>query len=373
MDAKKYKKVAEDLLVLADVRIGGTRPWDIQVLNDGFYKRVLSQGSIGLGEAYMDGWWDSPKLDEFFYKVLRAGLSKKILFNWATIKVYLKARFFNLQTLSGAKKVAVQHYDLSAELYMSFLDKYNQYTCGYFKDTEDLNTAQKQKLQLICDKLQIKKEDRVLDIGCGWGGFAKFAAKHYGCNVTGITISKEQAVYAREFTAGLPVDIKEMDYRDLNGRYDKILICGMIEHVGYKNYRNIFNIVRKNLSDNGLFLLHTIGSNQSIISLDPWMEKYIFPHSMLPSLKQIVTATEGVLVLEDLHNFGQYYDPTLMAWFKNFDANWSKFKEQYGERFYRMWKYYLLSCAGLFRARYAQLWQMVFSKKGLLGGYKPIR
>jgi len=279
----------------------------------------------------------------------------------------------NLQTKKGSKKVAEQHYNLSTKLYMSFLDAYNQYTCGYFKNTDDLNTAQEQKLQLICSKLQLKKEDRVLDIGCGWGGFAKFASEHYGCHITGVTISKEQAAYAREFTKGLPVTIKEIDYRNIEDEYDKVLICGMIEHVGYKNYRALLKIVNKVLEKNGLFLLHTIGNNTSVIFTDVWIGKYIFPNGMLPSLKQITTAAEGLFILEDLHNFGQYYDPTLMSWFANFDKNWTVIAKDYGERFYRMWKYYLLSCAGMFRARDAQLWQFVFSKRGILGEYYPVR
>ncbi|MBI3232100.1 MAG: cyclopropane fatty acyl phospholipid synthase [Candidatus Doudnabacteria bacterium] len=373
MGSNRYKKVVQDMLAQADVQIGGNRPWDIKVFNEDLYKRAIGHGSKGLGEAYTDGWWDSPKLDEFFFKVLDAGLREKIKFNWTTIKVYLTAQLFNLQTIGGSKKVVKLHYDLSTELYLSFLDEYNQYTCGYFKDTNDLNIAQQQKLQLICDKLQLKKEDRVLDIGCGWGGFAKFASERFECNVTGITISKEQATYAREFTKGLPVTIKEMDYRSLDGEYDKILICGMIEHVGYKNYERIFKIVKKVLSEKGLFLLHTIGNNEDTVAIDPWIEKYIFPNSVVPSLKQIINASTGLFVLEDLHNFGKYYDHTLMAWFKNFDTNWPKLKVQYGERFYRMWKYYLLSCAGLFRARQAQLWQMVFSKNGILEGYKSAR
>lgn len=370
---KKEKAIICGLLKQAGVTVNGQNPWDMLIYNENLYRRILSQGSLGLGEAYMDGWWECPRLDEFFFKALRADLKEKVQFNWTTIKVYLTAKLCNLQTKRGSQKIAKQHYDLSTKLYLSFLDPYNQYTCGYFRDTGDLNVAQEQKLDLICKKLQLKKEDRVLDIGCGWGGFAKYAAEHYGCSVTGITISKEQAAYAGEFTKGLPVTIKGIDYRHLDGEYDKILICGMIEHVGYKNYRKIFEIVRRCLAGDGLFLLHTIGNNKSTVGVDPWIEKYIFPNSMLPSLKQLTSAAEDLFVLEDLHNFGKYYDLTLMAWFKNFDANWPKFKEQYGERFYRMWKYYLLSCAGLFRARYAQLWQMVFSKKGLLGGYKLIR
>jgi len=270
---KKEKEIIGNLLSKVGITLNSNNPWDIQVHNENFYRRVISYGSLGLGESYMDGWWDCKELDQFFFKVLRANLKERIQLNWVTIKTYLISKVFNLQTKKGSKKVIDRHYNLSTKLYTSFLDPYNQYTCGYFKNTLDLNVAQEQKLQLICQKLQLKKEDRVLDIGCGWGGFAKFASEHYGCNVTGITISKEQAAYARQFTKGLPVNIEDVDYRNLDGEYDKILICGMIEHVGQKNYRRILTIVNKILAKDGLFLLHTIGNNISLPGTDPWIEK----------------------------------------------------------------------------------------------------
>ncbi len=369
---KKTQAIIEDLLLRGDIRTDGQRPWDIKVLNENFYDRVFKQGSLGLGESYMDGWWDCSSLDQMFYRIGKHKItSPKITLS--IVWHYLKSIILNRQNKKRAKQVAEQHYDLSNELYMSFLDPYNQYTCGYFKDTNDLNQAQEKKLDLICKKLQLKPTDRVLDIGCGWGGFAKYAAEHYGCHVTGISISKEQIKYAQDFTKGLPVEIKMIDYRDLNEQFDKILICGMIEHVGFKNYRKIFEIVNANLKEDGLFLLHTIGGNKTIYAVDPWIDKYIFPNGMLPSVKQISNAMEKLFVVEDWHNFGPYYDPTLMAWFKNFDTNWHNIKANYDERFYRMWKYYLLSCAGIFRARGLQLWQIVMSKKGIEGGYQSFR
>ena len=256
---------------------------------------------------------------------------------------------------------------------MSFLDPYNQYSCGYFKDTNDLNVAQEKKLDLVCKKLQLKSTDKVLDIGCGWGGFAKYAAEHYGCQVIGITLSKEQVSYAKEFTKGLPVEIELMDYRDISQQFDKIVSIGMFEHVGYKNYKKMLQIVRKHLNKDGLFLLHTIGKNKSTATVDQWIEKYIFPNSIVPGAKQITNAYDGLFIMEDWHNFGQYYDPTLMAWYKNFDKSWLNFKQKYGERFYKMFKYYLLSCAGAFRARDIQLWQVVLSPNGVSGGYESKR
>jgi len=369
----KSRALIEKILDSADVKINGNRPFDIQIHNEKFYDRILSEGSLGLGESYMDGWWDCEQLDELIRRILIVDAKKSIPKTLGVALHFLRSRVLNLQTKTRSKKVAKEHYDLGNDLYMAFLDPYNQYTCGYFKDTDKLNIAQEQKLELICKKLQLKKTDKVLDIGCGWGGFAKYAAEHYGCHVTGISISEEQIAYAKEFVKGLPVDIIKMDYRDLTGTYDKVLICGMIEHVGYKNYRKIIKKVSEHISDDGLFLLHTIGRNTSTTTTDRWIEKYIFPNSMLPSPKQLMNGSEGLFTMEDWHNFGQYYDPTLVAWWENFDKSWPEFKGKYTERFYRMFRYYLLSCAGAFRARDIQLWQIVFSPEGVPGGYKSIR
>ncbi|MEK6835157.1 MAG: cyclopropane fatty acyl phospholipid synthase [Nanoarchaeota archaeon] len=369
----KAREYIKSLLEYADIKVDGNRSWDIQIHNEDFYKRVLSDGPLGLGESYMDGWWDSEKLDEFFYKILISKLDKKIKPDLGTIILNLESKFLNMQTRIKSKKVATQHYNLNAELYESFLDPYNQYTCGYFKDTEDLNKAQELKLGLICRKLQLDSEDKVLDIGSGWGGFAKFATQNYGCHVTGINISDEQIKYSKEYTKGLPVEIRKQDYRDLDGEFDKVLICGMIEHVGYKNYKDIMKIVHNHLKDNGLFLLHTIGRNESITYTEPWINKYIFPNSMLPSIKQISESIENLFVVEDWHNFSAHYDKTLMAWRSNFNRNWNRIKSKYDKRFFRMWNYYLLSSAGSFRARKNQLWQVVMSKNGVPNGYESIR
>jgi cyclopropane-fatty-acyl-phospholipid synthase len=370
---KSAKDEIQCLLLQAGIKINGPDPWDIQVHNTNFYQRFISKGSLGLGESYMDGWWDAEQLDQFFYRILKKNLDNQIKITFDRILMYSRSMIFNMQSRNRSKKVIREHYDLDNDLYMSFLDPYNQYTCGYFKDTESLNEAQENKLDLICKKLHIKPDDKVLDIGCGWGGFAKFAAERYGCQVTGITISNRQLEYAEEYCKGLPVQIVKKDYRDLNQTFDKILICGMIEHVGYKNYKTIIKVVHKCLSRSGLFLLHTIGRNTSTKSSDPWISKYIFPNSMLPSIKQISKAAEGHFMIEDLHNFGIYYVQTLQAWMENFDRNWDKIKSRYDERFYRMWKYYLLSCAGAFEARSIQLWQFVLSVSGVEGGYQSVR
>lgn len=367
------KQFVENLLAEADIKINGDRPWDIKVHNDALYARALSQGSLGLGEAYMDGWWDTPSLDQFFHKLLTADIHEKVTFNWTTLWNYLHAKIINLQAPSRAFEIGERHYDLGNALFEKMLDPHMVYSCGYWRQTDNLNTAQEHKLDLICRKLQLKPGMTLLDIGCGWGGLARYAAKNYGCKVTGITVSKEQAEYARQCCTGLPVNIVLQDYRTLQDTFDRIVSVGMFEHVGYKNYKEYMRVAHKALKDNGIFLLHTIGRNESTNTFDPWISKYIFPNSMLPSIAQISAAAEGLFVIEDWHNFGPDYDKTLMAWFERFNAAWPGLKSSYDERFYRMWKYYLLSCAGLFRARQAQLWQVVLAKKGLPGGYESIR
>lgn len=367
------RKFIEKILEPADIKINGNRPFDIRVANEKIYDRILAKGILGLGEAYMDGWWECDELDEMICRFLRVQNSNVISKNMTSFLHVLRSRILNLQTETKAKKVARKHYDLGNELYLSFLDPYNQYTCGYFKNTDDLHVAQEQKLDLICRKLELRSTDRVLDIGCGWGGFAKWASEHYGCRVAGIGISDEQIKYAKKFTAGLPVDIVKMDYRKVTGLYDKVLICGMMEHVGYKNYGKIMKTVKDHLAKDGLFLLQTIARNVSSTTVEPWMEKYIFPNSMLPSAVQITKASEGLFIMEDWHSFGQYYDLTLLAWWKKIEVSWPKIKEKYNDRFYKMFRYYLLSSAGAFRARVIQLWQIVFSPNGILGEYKPVR
>ncbi len=369
-----------ELLRSADIRVDGDRPWDIQVHNEGFYTRVVRELTVGLGESYMDGWWDCENLDQFFYHILSSHLDEKVKRNPSIIFSHVLGRLVNIQSKVRLKKGIAETYDKGIDLYMSFLDPYNQYTCGYFKDTDDLAKAQELKLDLICRKLSISRQDHVLDIGCGWGGFAKFASGRIGCKVTGISISRQQLEYARKFCSGHDVELLEMDYRDLmqeqfRSKFDKIVVVGMIEHIGYKNYRRLMKAISHCLKPEGLFLLHTIGSNVSTTSTETnlWLTKYIFPHGMTPSMKQISAASENIFIIEDVQNFGKYYDPTLMAWADNFEKNWESIKSLYDERFRRMWRYYLLSCAGAMRARHDQLWQVVFTKKGAEKMYHSVR
>lgn len=362
-----------ELLGKADVTIGGSRPQDIVVHDERFFNRIIRFGTLGLGESYMDGWWDSEAVDQFIYKVLIAHLDKVIQVNVASLLTVAKAYLFNQQSSKKAFNVGEAHYDLGNDLYEAMLGKRLVYTCGYWKDAETLDEAQVAKLDLVCRKLGLKKGDHILDIGCGWGSFAKFAAEKYGASVVGVTVSVEQAALAKKNCEGLTVDIRVQDYRDLHEQFDHVISIGMFEHVGVKNYRDYFTVANRCLKEDGLFLLHTIGYKVSQLSSDPWIEKYIFPGGMVPSVAQIGKTIEGLFIVEDWQNFGADYDKTLMAWFRNFDAAWSALRAKYGDRFYRMWKYYLLTCAGTSRAREMQLWQIVLSKNGVAGGYTGVR
>lgn len=364
-------KAVIDILKKADIEVGGKRPWDIQVHNPKFYKRVLAQGSLGLGESYMEGWWDCKNLDQFFHKLLRSGVDQKV--SVGLIYNYLISKISNPQSKSKSLKVAQEHYDLGNDFYADMLDPLMQYTCAYWKDAKNLKEAQENKLDLICRKLNLKKGDTVLELGCGWGGFAYYAAKNYGCHVTGYNISKEQVAYARKKTKGLPVKIVQADYREAKGTYDYIVSIGMCEHVGPKNYQAFFELAQKCLKKEGLFLLHTIGSKHSVRVPDRWFTRYIFPGGHLPAVSQLAKAAEHKFILEDFHNIGPHYDKTLMAWYENYKKNWHKYTSQYGPTFERMWDYYLLSCAGSFRARHIQLWQFVWSPQGVAGGYQTVR
>lgn len=371
--SSRMESVLRDLLAEADVRVGGDRPWDLHVHENGFYRRVLGGGVLALGESYMDGWWDCEALDQFVERVLRAGLRDAVGRSARARLFILLALLTNRQTRSRAFEVGEQHYDLGDDLFDLMLDRRRTYSCGYWKDTGTLDGAQEAKLDLICRKLGLAPGQHVLDVGCGWGSFIGYAAEKYGVKATGITISREQAAYARERFASLPVEVRLQDYRELDGTYDHIVSVGMFEHVGAKNYRTFMEVMHRCLAADGLFLLHTITSYRTGHTINPWTEKYIFPNSMLPSAQQIGAAVERLFVMEDVHNFGADYDPTLMAWHRNFEEGWPRIADHYGERFHRMWRYYMRTSAGAFRVRRNGLWQVVLSKNGVHGGYRTVR
>lgn len=359
---KNIETKVKELLSLADININGNRPHDIQIHDKRFYSQVITGGSLALGETYMDKKWDCERLDIFIQKIVKSDLKSHIK-SINNLYYFLKAHLINMQTKKGSLNVIDQHYDLGNDLYEAFLDKRMLYTCGYWNDTaQNLDEAQEAKLDLTCRKLHLKPGMRVLEIGCGWGGFAKYAAEKYQVEVTGITISKNQKAYAENICSGLPVNILLQDYRDIKGDFDAIVVMGMIEHVGFKNYKTLFDATSSCLKKDGLFLLHTIGDHFATPFGEPWSHKYIFPNSSLPSLSQLEKHTRQHYIIEDLQNFGGDYDFTLKAWHENFVRNWPSIAANYDERFYRMWEYYLLSFAGSFRARKLQLWQVVLSK-----------
>jgi len=322
----------------------------------------------------VDGWWDAEALDEFFARAKRADLHKRAD-KWGSAWLALKSRILNLQTRALARRVAEEHYDLGNDLYHSMLDSRMQYSCGYWPGATTLEQAQGNKLDLICRKLGLQTGMRVLELGGGFGGLAQFAAAEYGCEVVSYNISRQQVEFAKRLCRGLPVRFERKDYREASHEertFDRAVSVGFCEHVGHRNFGTFLEVVHKNLKSGGLFLLQTIGGNQSCTSTDPWIDKYIFPGGLIPSMAQLSRAAEGLFVIEDLHNFGPDYDKTLMAWWERFEHAWPSLRARYGDRFYRMWKYYLLASAGSFRARALQLWQIVLSK-GDIATYQPVR
>lgn len=380
MNLRDSKKHVRDLLLTAGIELNGKNPADIQVYNENFYTRILRDPILGLGETYVKNWWDCKQLDQFFYYLLRANVEDKIKRDSRFLHYILKTkllafvlRVWNLQAKSRAFEVGRRHYDKGNKLYQIMLDKNLTYSCAYWKNSTNLEEAQHAKLALICEKLGLKPGMRVLDIGCGWGSFCHYAAKYHGVSVLGVTVSKEQYCYATDLCRELPVKICLLDYRAIQGSFDRVCSIGMFEHVGPKNYHNYMKLIHRCLKEDGLFLLHTIGSNVSQHYPNPWIHKYIFPNGVLPSIQQIGKSSEPFFVMEDWHNFGNDYDQTLMTWYTNFSKNWNFLQKYYDQTFYRMWKYYLLACAGTFRARDIQLWQIVFSKGGIVNGYNSIR
>ncbi len=356
------KEFVTEMLSLCGITVNGRNSWDIQVHDDGVYQRVLKDKSLGLGETYVSGWWDCERIDEFIFRISVAGIEQKIKGSYKLLLAYVENLLLNRQSKTRVNEVAHKHYNLGNELFFSYLDSHLQYSCAYFINSDDLEKAQRNKMDLICKKLDLHAGDHVLDIGFGWGGLAKYMVETYDCQVTGCNISEEQVKFAKAAYRDLPISIAHYDYRNLHGKFDKVVSVGMFEHVGPKNYRTYMETAHRCLKDSGVFLLHTIGGNETRTTTDPWIEKYIFPNGCLPSIAQVGKAIEGLFVLEDLHNLGPHYDKTLMEWNRRFNEAWSSLSHKYDMKFKRMWEYYLQCCAGSFRARDIQLWQFVFTK-----------
>ncbi len=366
------------LLGQAGITLNGTGDVNVTVNNPRVYWRFLLGGTLGLGESYEDNDWDCNDLAECYARLVRADKDKgsgglpKIITSLAWF-------FHNAQSKRKARQVAYKHYDLGNALYSAMLDPRMIYTCSYRERGATSNPrAQEDKLRLVCEKIGLKPGQRVLDIGCGWGGFAKFAAEEFGAHVVGIANSKEQLTLGRELCKGLPIELKNLDYRDILKEFgpesfDHVVSIGMFEAVGPKNFRVYMQQAHAVLKPGGYFLLHTIGMAEG--GYDPWIERYIFPNGYLPSLEQIGRAISGLFVAKDVHDIDPDYDPTLCEWHDNFEAAWPALLAtgKYDERFRRRWRYYLLQCAGLFRARSTKLWQIVLSKDGVPCEYQPIR
>ncbi len=358
------KSIVSDLLAEAEITINGDQPWDIQVHDEQFYQRIMEGADMEFGDSYMDGWWDCEALDECVRRILEAHLDEKLKEDVKMLWHVARSRVLNRQKRARAAQVAQQHYDLGNDLYQAMLDARLCYTCGYWKEADTLDQAQEAKLELVCRKIGLKPGMTILELGCGWGSFAKYAAEKYDAKVVGVNLSTEQVQLARELCAGLPVEFRLQDYREVQGTYDAVISIGILEHVGYKNYRTYMEVVNRCLKEDGIAFIHTIGRNTSSTYTNRWIDTYIFPNGMVPSIAQIATAMEGLFVMEDWHNFGPDYDTTLLAWYHNFERAWPQLQAVYGDRFYRMWRFYLLSCAAPFRARTQQLWQIVMTKPG---------
>jgi cyclopropane-fatty-acyl-phospholipid synthase len=371
----RIPKIIGDIFDSVGIVVNGSNPWDIQVFDSRTFDLILTKWSLGLGEGYMHGYWGCLDLEEFLYRLLKDDHNEH-LYGFAKLTLIyeiLRAKLLNLQTKSRAFMVAQSHYDVGQDIFSAMLDKEMNYSCGYWQYAQDLDKAQLDKMELICQKLMLNPGDRLLEIGCGWGGFARYAAQNYGVSVLGVTVSKEQYLIAQERCRNQDVEIRLCDYRDLDGEFEKIVSIGMFEHVGEKNYKEYFKVASRLMKNDGIFLLHTIGSDVTTLRTDPWIDKYIFPNGKIPSIAEIGTAYEGYFVLEDLHNLGLDYEATLLAWHEKFIEKWPQYADKYGLVFYRMWRYYLLGCAAYFKSKQGQLWQMVLTKRSFPGSYRSVR
>jgi len=399
------------------VDINGDKPSDMKFNTNKMWYRMVKYhigiDRLAVGEGYMDGLWDCDDLQTFFEKVF---LESHYAFNKHSMRVSklvhsLPLLAFNLQSKSRCKKDISSHYDIGNDLFKLMLDRSMNYSCGYWTKNaflnptigenelqvktntlcETLDEAQLNKMLLIARKLNLSPGMTILDIGCGWGYLAKFLAINFDVHVLGITISKEQIKYATttdleqheldflripglksEGTGTFKFELR--DYRDTKETFDRIVSVGMLEHVGKKNYDEYFKICHRNLKDDGLALIHTIGVCHDFVpQVEPWCNKYIFPGGMTPYQHQIVKATFGRFVIEDWHNMGYNYYRTLNVWHKNFLKSWPQLEGKYDQRFKRMWEFFLCSSAALFKTRRLNLWQIVLSKDGFQGGYVSLR
>ena len=349
-----------------------TPPVKIKFKRSSTALKLLIRPELYFGECYMNGdiLIENGELSDAL-KIVCSNIEinkNKIDKLFSKILSPIGIIFSKVNTISISKKNVAHHYDLSNDLYKKFLDKKMQYSCAYFDtDTDSLETAQNNKINHIINKLQINSSCNVLDIGSGWGGLSLEIAKRTGANVTGITLSERQYEYSNEKAQkdnmSNKVEYKLMDYRNINDKFDRIVSVGMFEHVGLSYYKTYFKSISKLLTNDGISLIHTIGSTRNPAPVSPWILKYIFPGGYIPSLSEVAPVIEkSELILSDLEVLRHHYAKTLEHWKDNFLAHKEHIIDEFDEKFIRMWEYYLSSCECAFLYRGAVVFQFLLSK-----------
>ncbi|ODM89429.1 Cyclopropane-fatty-acyl-phospholipid synthase [Orchesella cincta] len=350
----------------------------VKINNVGVFPLIANRGSLGVGEEYMNGGWEvlgtDADVSEVFYRLLVSNTFDWYFHPLNRFLYYLEFKAFNLQTRGRAFQIAEKHYDLGNDFFESFLDPWMQYSSAYWAKADNLNDAQLHKLELIAKKLDLKPGMRVLDVGCGWGTLCKYLAENYGVDCVGISVSKEGIKYAKKTCEGLKVDLRLQDYRELDEKFDRIVSIECLFHLGRHNHNKFFKIMNKCLKDDGILLLQVIGTNhKNMLQSDPFTHKYTFPNTYLPYYRELTKETEGLFIIEDWHSLGLDFAKTWDAWQERFQHNWETIKEQYDERFYKLWNYNISYASAAFKSRKVQLWQIVFSKDGLKREYRAAR
>lgn len=345
----------ESLLARAGVAVGGARPWDIRVRHPGFFARVRAGGSLAAGEAYADGWWESDRLDEFFHRVFKAGLPERL-----APAPWSGARRLLARLLGRAPRGPEAH--PGGEVFRAMLGPTMSFSSGYWRDARGLDEAAEAAMELACRKLELRPGMSVLDLGCGWGAFARHAARTRGVSVVGVDIACERVNAGRELCKGLPVALRVQDHAEVRGRFDRVVSLGLAEEVGPAGCGGLMAAAARCLKPDGVALIQAAARNAPASRRDPWLERCGFAGGAAPSLSRLVQAMEGRFVVEDVHNLGPHYDRTLMAWHENLERRWHRCRGD--ERLYRTLKFSLLASAGAFRARRSQLFQILMSRPG---------
>ncbi len=335
------------------------KPITLRLLDKKLHYKLLFNPDLYFGEAYTDGTAkiENGSLTDFLEIALKnIGRNQTNILSQILNKLRGTYRYLtNFNITKKSKKNVAHHYDISDDLYDLFLDPKRQYSCGYFKNENDsLEVAQNNKIDYIIKKLNLKPNQKVLDIGCGWGSLAIEIAKKSQCEVTGITLSENQYKYsinkAKELNVENQVQFKLIDYRQLNEKFDRIVSVGMFEHVGRKYYKTFFNQINKLLNDTGIALIHTIGSVNQPRDPQPWITNYIFPGGYTPSMSEITVPIEkSGLIISDIEVLRMHYSHTLRNWKERFLNNKSKVLTMFDENFFRMWEFYLTSCEMVFK------------------------